>query len=48
MADTEKAFNQIVNTANAVASILKPKSAGELSKMAVPKSAQVAGEYRGD
>jgi len=47
LADTEKAFNQIVNTANAVAGILKPKSASELASMDAPKSAAKAGDYRG-
>jgi formiminotetrahydrofolate cyclodeaminase len=45
--DTEKAFNQIVNTANAVAGILKPKSASELASMDAPKSVAKAGDYRG-
>jgi len=47
LADTEKAFNQIVNTANAVAGILKPKSASELASMDAPKSVSKAGDYRG-
>jgi len=38
--DTERAFNKIVETANSVANILKPPSAGELAKIPVPTSAK--------
>lgn len=38
--DTERAFNQIVNTANSVANILKPPTEQELSSMDVPDTAK--------
>ena len=47
LADTEKAFNQIVSTANAVAGILKPKSQSELDAMAAPKAVNKVGEFKG-
>jgi len=40
LADTERAFNQIVNTANSVANILKPPTQAELATMDVPQTAR--------
>lgn len=48
LADTEKAFNQIVSTANAVAGILKPKSASELNSIPEPASAKKVGDFKGN
>jgi len=45
LADTERAFNQIVNTANAVAGILKPKTKQELDAIDMPDSAAKADAY---
>lgn len=39
--DTERAFNQIVNTANSVANILKPPTESELRAMKAPDTSQV-------
>lgn len=46
--DTERAFNQIVSTANAVAGILKPKTQEELDQIEAPPVANKVGEYKGD
>jgi Sjoegren syndrome nuclear autoantigen 1 len=40
LADTERAFKKIVETANSVANILKPPSAGELAKIPMPTAAK--------
>lgn len=45
LADTEKAFNQIVNTANSVANILKPPTGNQLDAMDVPETAKVVDAF---